>query len=313
MDNFRLYLQIFADGGAAGGDGGAAAAAGGDTGVQAPDAGVRNNRRRRENPLANVQYGIQEGGNAQQVAPAEKAAAQGEGTEESFENLIKGKYKADFDSHVQSIIQQRFKKNADNEAMLESYKPLMEAIGKKFNVDPTDIDGMIDAIIYDEDELDEEAMRLGMSRESVKIVNKLKRENEKYKAQEQKRMQDEFFANHYANLQMQAEKLKEKYPGIDLQKELENPVFKRLTGPGNNVPVEQAYFVIHKDEILQANAQAQAERMSKAIQANGARPTENGLKGNQGAATVKTDPRTLTPADRAEIRRRAARGEKVVF
>ena len=313
MDNFIFNLQLFADGGAAGSDGGAAAAAGGDTGVQAPDAGVRNNRRRRENPLANVQYGIQEEGNAQQVAPAEKAAAQGEGTEESFESLIKGKYKADFDSHVQSIIQQRFKKNADNEAMLESYKPLMEAIGKKFNVDPTDINGMIDAVSFDEDALEEEAMQRGMSIDSLKTVKQLERENERFKVQEQKSAAQQRLQEHFNALARQAEEARNTYPGFDLMAEMKNPVFARLTAPGVGIDPKTAYEIVHKDEILQANAQAQAERMSKAIQANGARPTENGLKGNQGAATVKTDPRTLTPADRAEIRRRAARGEKVVF
>lgn len=311
MENTKFNLQLFADGGAAGGDGGAAAAAAGDTGVKAPDAGVRS--RKRENPLANVQYGIQPNRGAEQVAPAnQEAAEQGEDTE-TFESLIKGKYKQDFDSHVQGIIQQRFKKNADNEAMLESYKPLMEAIGKKFNCDPTDIEGMIQAVNYDEAELEEEAMQRGMSVESLKTVKTLER-----KAQQLDKMQQQSAAQmrmqqHFNTLAQQAEAAKAAYPDFDLGTEMNNPTFARLTAPGVGIDPKTAYEIVHLNELRQMQAQQQAEMMSKAIQANGARPTENGLRGNQTASTVKTDPTTLTREDREEIHRRVRRGEKVVF
>lgn len=311
MDNFNIVLQLFAEGG----DGGAAAAAGGDaTGVQAPDAGVRNNRRKRENPLANVQYGIGNQTSTQPDATAQQAAEQGkDNTEESFESLIKGKYKSDFDSHVQNILQQRFKKNADNDALLESYKPLMEAIGKKFNVDPTDVDGMLNAVSFDEEALEEEAMQRGMSTESLKTVKELERKAEKLNKLEQQSAAQQRMQAHFTQLSQQAEAAKAMYPGFDLMAELNNPTFARLTAPGVGIDAKTAYEIVHKDEIMAANAQAQAQKISKAIQANGARPAENGLNAGQSASTVKTDPRTLTRADREEIKRRVARGEKVVF
>ena len=307
MENTKFNLQLFADGGAAGGDGGAAAAAAGDTGVKAPDAGVRS--RKRENPLANVQYGIQPNRGAEQVAPAnQEAAEQGEDTE-SFESLIKGKYKQDFDSHVQGIIQQRFKKNADNEAMLESYKPLMEAIGKKFNCDPTDIKGLMKAITRDPEMVSQMALERGVSEDTM---------NEILDLQERSQLLDEIevkmrMRQHYDNLAQQVEAAKEYYPDFNFEAEMNDPRFARLTAPGVNVDPKTAYEVVHLKELMKMQAQQQAEMMAKAIQTNGARPTENGLRGNQTASTVKTDPSTLTREDLSEIRRRVMRGEKVVF
>lgn len=307
MENTKFNLQLFADGGAAGGDGGAAAAAAGDTGVKAPDAGVRS--RKRENPLANVQYGIQPNRGAEQVAPAnQEAAEQGEDTE-TFESLIKGKYKQDFDSHVQGIIQQRFKKNADNEAILESYKPLMEAIGKKFNCDPTDIKGLMKAITRDPEMVSQMALERGVSEETM---------NEILDLQERSQLLDEIevkmrMRQHYDNLAQQVEAAKEYYPDFNFEAEMNDPRFARLTAPGVNVDPKTAYEVVHLKELMKMQAQQQAEMMAKAIQTNGARPTENGLRGNQTASTVKTDPSTLTREDLSEIRRRVMRGEKVVF
>lgn len=306
MDKFDIKLQLFAEGG----DGGAAAAAegGAQTGVQVPDAGVRNRGKRRENPLANVQYGVQEQANPQEPKAAEKGEEQ-----ETFESLIKGKYKQDFDSHVQGIIQQRFKKNADNEAMLESYKPLMEAIGKKFNVDPTDIDAMIGAVSYDEAELEEEAIQRGMSVESLKTVKDLERKAEKLSKIEQQSAAQMRMQQHFNTLAQQAEAVKAMYPGFDLRNEMNNPVFARLTAPGVGIDAKTAYEIVHKDEIMQANAKMQAEKMSKAIAANGARPAENGLNAGQAQSVVKTDPRTFTKADFDEIRKQVGRGKKIVF
>lgn len=309
MDKYKINLQLFADGAPAGGDGGAAAAEAVDTGVQAPDAGVRKSRKR-ENPLANVQYGIQ--GNTEQVAPAQTGAADvSEG--ESFESLIKGRYKADFDGRVQEIIRKRFGENAENEATLESHKALHEALGKRFNVDPTDIKGLMRAITRDPEQVAMMAMERGVSEDTMNLILDLEEKNKAYEEQERKNAADMRMRQHFNNLAQKAEEVKGMYPGFDLMAELQNPEFARLTAPGVNVDVKTAYEIVHHKEIMAANAQMQAERMSKAIQANSARPMENGMKGAQSASTVKTDPSMLNKEDRAEIYRRVMRGDKVVF
>ena len=74
--------------------------------------------------------------------------------------------------------------------------------------------------------------------------------------------------------------------------------------------------MIHKDEIIPAamqfTAKAVEQKLTNKIIANGARPAENG-NSSQGASVTKSDVSQLTKADRAEIARRVARGEKISF
>ena len=325
MDNIMdICLQLFADSGAgaAGGDGGGAAAGEGAAGVTAPDAGVRRQQKRRENPLANVQYGIQPR-SAQQAAPAQEPTApttEGQAEPEarkSFDDLIKGDYKADFDARVQDIIRNRFKANADIEAKLEGMNPLMELLGKKYNVDPTDVEKLTQIIGDDDSLYEEEAMERGMTVEALKMLKNTEREAERLRQFEQKTIAEQRMQQHFSNLSRQAEEARKFYPNLDLMAEMQNPTFARLTAPGVNVDVRTAYEVAHRDELrgaeMQFAAQKSAERMANAIRSNSMRPVENGLNGQQGASTVKTDPSTFTKADREEIRRRVRNGEKIIL
>lgn len=326
MDKTYIFdLQLFADGGAgaAGGDGGAGATAatGVATGVDAPAAGERS-KKKRENPLANVQYGIQPQANANQAAAAATEAPDTDGTTEpagkaSFEELIKGEYKADFDARVQEIIRNRFKANADNEARLESMNPLLELLGQKYDIDPTDIDQLTKVIGDDDSLYEEEAMERGISVETLKMIKNAERENARLQAFEQKTLQEQQMQQHFNTLSQQAEEARKFYPGLDLMAEMHNPTFARLTAPGVGVDVRTAYEVTHRDELrgaeMQFAAQKSAERMAAAIRSNSKRPVENGLSGQQGNSTVKSDPTTLTRADRDEIKRRVRNGEKIVF
>lgn len=323
MEKLNLDLQLFADGGAgaAGGDGGAAAGAGTTTGVQAPDAGEQR-QKKRVNPLANTRYGIQprqEQAQGEVAATTEAAAntADQDNGKKSFEDLIKGEYKADFDARVQEIIRNRFKQNGEMEEKLNSMNPLLEMLGKKHNVDPTDIE-QLTRIIGDDDSLyEEEAIQRGMSVETLKTVKQMERENELLKQREQQSIAEQRMHEHFDGLARQAEALKQLYPSFNLMAEMQNPQFARLTAPGVNVDVRTAYEVVHNAEIqsagMQVAAQKSAERVANAVRANGTRPMENGMNGQQTPSLVKTDPRTLTKADLAEISKRVARGEKIAF
>lgn len=322
MEKLYLDLQLFADGGvgAAGGDGGAAAGAEGATGVTAPDAGER--RQKRVNPLANVKYGVQpqqeeaQGEVAATTDDAANTANQDEG-KKSFKDLIKGEYKADADAWAQELIRNRFKQNGELEEKLNSMNPLLEALGKMYNVDPTDIQQLTNIILDNDSLYEEEAMQRGMSVDALKAVKQMERENEVLKQREQQSIADMRMRQHFDGLAKQADELKQLYPGFDLMAEMQNPDFARLTAPGVGVDVRTAYEVVHRDEMrgeeMRFAAQKSAERMANAVRANGMRPQENGMNGQQAPIDVKTDPRTLTRADREEIKRRVARGEKIAF
>lgn len=95
---------------------------------------------------------------------------------------------------------------------------------------------------------------------------------------------------------------------------MENPKFLDLLK--SNIDVRTAYEVLHKDEIIPAAMQFTAKtvesKIAKSIAANGSRPAENAV-GAQAPAVVKSDVSQLSKADRKEIIRRVAKGEKIRF
>ena len=322
MEYIRFNLQLFADGGAgaAGGDGGAAAGAGDAAGVTAPDAGVPRAKKRKENPLAAVKYGKQQEASAPSpdaTGNAEAANTGDAGKKPTFQELIEGEYKAEFGEYVQNVIRQRFKANAENEEKLGKMTPIMEMLGQKYDIDPNDID-KIAKVVGDDDSLYEsEAMERGMSVESLKAIKQMERENAQLKQREQQSLADQRLRAHFNALAQQADEAKKLYPNLDLGVEMQNPTFARLTSPNVGVDVRTAYEVVHRDEMrgaeMQYAAQKSAERMANAIRSGSMRPVENGLQGQQSAGVVKADPKSLTKADREEIKRRVRLGEKIVF
>lgn len=105
----------------------------------------------------------------------------------------------------------------------------------------------------------------------------------------------------YRELRFRAEAVKRDYPDFDLERELENPTFARLLE--NGVDPKTAYEVVHHETLCRRE-----ERLAQ----NAARPQENGLTGGS-AAFSKADPRALTRQERRQLRRRAARGEEIVW
>ena len=106
----------------------------------------------------------------------------------------------------------------------------------------------------------------------------------------------------YRELRDRAEALKAEYPDFTLERELENPGFARLLN--NGVDPKTAYEVVHHAELTGRDRQ---------LARNAARPLENGLAGGSQAALTQPDPRQLTRAERRALRRRAARGEEIIW
>jgi hypothetical protein len=82
----------------------------------------------------------------------------------------------------------------------------------------------------------------------------------------------------------------------------------------SGVSVQQAYELVHMEEIkanaARAAAQTAGQQMVAKIQSKASRPSENGTS-SQSAAIIKSDVHSLSKNDRAEAARRALRGEKI--
>lgn len=278
MSRFSLSplfdLQLFAEDGAAGTGGQETAA------LARPQTGAD-----RSSFPAGQEGGTPDAGEHRDAA-ADRAAR--------FESLIKGEYKDLYDKRVQDTIQKRLKGSAGIVQKYRELGPALELLGRRYGVDATDPEALSRAI-------QEDAPASGDEEES--------------KAPEQtETLRQERARRQLSDWLRQAEVTKSRYPSFDLQQEARDPRFRSLLRSG--VPLQTAFEVLHQQEILPAamaySARRAEERMADSVIAGQLRPAE-GAMGGQSPVLSKRDVKCLTRAERDEIDRRVARGEKIRF
>ena len=305
----HINLQLFAEGG----DGGTGA-----DGATADNGGIAASKNTARNPLANVKYGIQDDSPSAEV---QTKVTDGDGNtrqtvdlDAEFEELIKGKYKDQYNKRTQDTIQKRLKGTKETVDRYNELAPTLNMLAKKYGVDANDIKALNQAIEEDNSYYEEEALEKGITVEQLKSIRKMERENADLKRQMQEERARENADRLYQSWMNQAEQIKGIYPSFQLEAEMQNPRFTDLLR--NGIDLRTAYEVLHKDEIIPAamqfTAQNVEQKLTNKIIANGARPTENGIS-SQSSAIVKSDVSQLSKADRQEIARRVARGEKIRF
>ena len=306
---YTLHLQLFAEGGAGDGGTGAGEGATGETAVAAVP-----QTKGSKNPLADVKYGIQDGD--AQTAPVQESAEVVETPDRKaeFKKLIKGEYKSEYDAEVQDILQRRLKNTRETVEKYEALTPTLEMLAKKYGVDAADIKALNQAIEEDDSYYEDEALEKGMTVQQLKEIRKMERENSELKRQMQEQENRENANRLYQKWMEQAEQVKAVYPSFDLSTEMQNPKFLDLLRA--NIDLRTAYEVLNNDKIIPAAMQFTAQKVEQKLTnkmiANGARPSENGMT-SQSASLTKSDVSQLTKADRQEIARRVARGEKIRF
>ena len=262
-----------------------------------------------------------------QAAPAQAQApqqpvnvpdAQGQ-QEETFESLIAGKYKQQYDSAVgaavQKAVKQRLKGQGQMKAQIDAMAPLIDQLGVLYGIDTSDprkIDYAALAQRFGADDrlYDAEAVERGTTPDAVRSEYVHRAETAGMRRQLQEYQIQETFANVRAGFERD---VAARY-GANFDDEMANADFARLIAA--NVPPKTAYEVVHMAEIQQAQAQAAANmarsNVMNTIQAQAARPDEIG--GNAaGGELTRTDPRSWTKQQREDIIRRVQRGEKIVL
>lgn len=258
---------------------------------------------------------------AQRLASAqEKAEPQPEVKPErdkakEFEDLIKGDYKDEYSKRTSATIQERVKNIKASEETLNKLTPALEMLYQQKGIAPGDVDALVKAITDDDSLYEDEALQRGIPVETLKQMKQLERETDLLKQQSEERAQRELFDRHIQGLVEQSKELQQLYPGFNLQQELQNETFARLTGPNSGISVKQAYYAVHQQEIEAAQAAAIAQRtalnMSRSIQ-SGMRPQENGL-GSSNPVSLSDNPANWSAQRRKEIAARAKAGESISF
>jgi len=247
------------------------------------------------------------------------AAAQ---EEESWDSLIKGKYKKEYGQSVQDAIQKRFKNQKDLQGQIDMIDPMVKALAQRYGVQADangriPIDALTSKVMDDNSMYEEEAFQRGMSVEDLKQIKSLERENAMLKAQQNRTAEQE----EWDRILQQGNAVKEVYPEFDMDTEMLNPNFGRLLATlqksGFPNAVQTAYESVHRDEIMggamrYAVSQTK-QKISNSIQSGMNRPSENGTQSMSAGTATGLDPSKLSKADIENIKMRASRGERITF
>ncbi len=319
LDNLlKLFSLHFFDGSAAGGDGGGDGGASG-TGVSTGDAGQTQTAERTLEDLG-VPKDKAERYRARKAArpqpqqtdedPPEEAGAEEQAAAAPGLNWDELRQNPEFNARMQEIVTQRTKKMR---GALDSLGPALELIARQYGVEydpanPGDADyqAIAKAVTEDDRYYEDRANDMGVDVETAKRIDRLEADKRRNDAREQKQQQDLKLRQHIASVRQQAEELKAKIPGFDLDREMQNPAFARMTAPGGGLSVEQAFWALHHDEVTQARqvqtAQQVASALSKSVQAGRNMPQENGTRARASGGAVNKLYSQMTAAERAQYK-----------
>lgn len=231
-----------------------------------------------------------------------------------FNRLINGEFKDQFSERMQDIINKRFKESRQMEERLQKQSGLMNILSQKYGVDASDIDGLSKAIDEDDGFFEEAAAKAGLSVSQYKEMSRLRAENEAMRQSQQQKDAQAAAQQQMAVWMRDAEAVKAKFPQFDFRAELQNEAFGRLLKAG--IPVEQAYTVLHQEELMKnamaATANSVAAATADNIRARGNRPQENGAAPAPGTI-IKSDVNSLTKEDRKNIVRLVRQGAHIQF
>ena len=242
--------------------------------------------------------------------------------DETWDSLIKGKYKEDYNNAVKEAISKRFKNQRDLQGQIDAIDPMMKALAQRYEIQlnpdgSIPIQALSSKILDDNSLYEQEAFERGISVEDLKQIKSLERENAQLRAMSQRSQEQK----EWDALMSQGEAVKQVYPSFDMDTEMQNPQFGRLlaTMQRSGFPnaVQAAYEAVHREEIMgsamQYAVQQTQQKISNSIQSGKMRPTENGTSQRAAGTPTAMDPSKLTKAQIEDIKMRAARGEKITF
>lgn len=299
----------------------------GDAGAahSSPEGEVKNSGKNLS-PAPSADDGADDGkqGQTGEGEQAEKKAADPAEKRRAFGQLMQGEYAAEFEEAMQRAAQV-VAQNIQNNPQV---KALMDALGEAYGVDPSSPDSLAaltDAVkngkvkndAYYETLAAEKGISVKTAREMDRMEGELQRANAEKQRAEQMRAAAEHqqrVAAVQAQWQAEAERLQQKYPSFALDEVLNNPAVADMIRRG--IGLEAAYRAAYFDQLIENQTALTAKQVEQGvaarIQQRGQRPTENGVRPG-GAAETKVDVEHMTRAQRAELARRARRGERIVL
>lgn len=225
----------------------------------------------------------------------------------------------EYNRQMQETVRQRLKDSRGAEERLHALDPAMQVLAQRYGLkDAADSKALAKAILEDNSFYEDKAAQMGVEPDVARRIDQMERFEKQREEEAQRSEQEKAMREHFRSLAEQEAELKKTVPDFNLQKELQNPTFLRMTAPGSGLRVADVYFALHRQELQDAArkqaAQEAAQKISASVRAGSNRPVENGVS-SQAPSTGSIDYAHMTRAQRQafkeEILRAAARGEKI--
>lgn len=134
-----------------------------------------------------------------------------------------------------------------------------------------------------------------------------RQENQAVPKTEEEAPQNEYVNRRISEIDTQAREFLEKNPDFNVEEEFQNSTFVKYLIK-NELSVEDAYFLTHRDEIMDTMVKNTLARISSRKN----RITENGA-GKNSPASVKKNPKDMSDKEIDSIIERVNNGEKISF
>lgn len=265
-----------------------------------------------------------------QIARAEAAAKEAETAEpeektpeqvaadrqKAWQDMISGEYKDLYDADVRRQIDRRFSEGQQNAQEVQRMRDMMSLLSIRYGTAEGDLDSLYNALRNDSAYLERAAYDAGVpveeyqKREDVMVENRaLHAQLAARESRERSWRETQLFSAKAAK-----EDMAKKYPGFNLADEINSDKdFLSLIRSG--MPIERAYRMVHVEDLVKSTAESAAaateKRVTDNVRARGARPQAAGAANN--GFTARTDVHSLTKEQRADIARRAMRGEVITL
>lgn len=225
-----------------------------------------------------------------------------------FKKDFKDLYSRDVENHINH----RFKETEQLRKQVDEYGPLMTMLSSKYGLEKPDTKTLMEAIDKDNSFWSEAAMEAGMSVDQFKQMKRFEAEHKQLIESAERAKQIRQREQVWDRWNQEADACAQKFPGFDMNDELNNQSFVRLLGAG--LDVESAYKAAHFDELAKGIA-AQTEQSTKkkvtdSIKAGSGRPVENGI-GSGGANKTRQNAWDLSKEEYARLLERVKSGETI--
>lgn len=259
---------------------------------------------------------VQQQEEPKQADPAQKRRA--------FGQLMQGEYAAEFEEAMQRAAQLAVQSVQENSAV----KGLLEALGEAYGIDAgnaENLEALTEAVksgkVKNDEYYETLAAERGISVKTARELDKMEGELQRANAEKQRAEQMRMAAEHQqraaavrAQWEAEAAQLKEKYPAFELDEVLNNPSVADMIRRG--IGLEAAYRAAYFDQLMTESTARTAKQVEQGvaarIQQRAQRPAENGAHPGA-AAETKVDVAHMTAKQRAELAKRARRGERIVL